>query len=159
MKLITKRDSETGKKAIQLSKRMLDSNEKAIKLAKELGGKGARGGFDCVGGGISSIEFDKAPDAKLWKHLRYNEYMPKLNIKAGKEIQKRIDNLPVVRNHEMNEIIDAKVTFGHIGWNTSRDDVVGFITKEKWQMSIPEDCEEITITKWNELFPEHSKED
>lgn len=66
--------------------------------------------YQSIGGGITSMIFENEPDLKVWKSSGFgkNEYMPRCNNKAGKEIQKRIDAFQKVTWDDLNEVISKK---------------------------------------------------
>ena len=87
--------------------------DESMKLVKELGARTCRPSRWGIGGGIESICFDEAQDLKIWKKMSYgtNEFMPRLNNKAGKEIQAKIDSLPYVTYPDLNGLFGKSSPF------------------------------------------------
>jgi len=95
MYFITKKDSKTGLKFKEVVEKLDLAFGAQDEMAKKYKIKSWRAlGFH-VAGDFSSIEFKKSVevDSKLWKETLMGEYMPKLNSKAGKAIQKITDAL------------------------------------------------------------------
>lgn len=153
MHFITKKTSETGKK-FQVISEKADAVLKADKaVAKEIGFEQWRGGYWLVWGGFSSLIFKEKPDEKVFKKVNGNEWMPRLNTKAGKEIQAKLDATPRVTIDELNQCIGFDgAPFKTIGFAQNNKDYFGFIVDEKWEVKIPKDCEEVTVSKYNEIF-------
>lgn len=162
MKYICRRDSETGKKFLELRDRIKLVSEEADKEAKKFGTDEYYSHRWAIEGGIEAIVLNNGtlPDGTIPEGLRQskdfnsdNVFVPNLKTKKGKEIKKRWDSLPNVSKIELNIIVNHKETmFSNVGYNFNNEEYVGFIVGEKWNVKVPEDCEEITVTKWNELF-------
>ena len=157
MKFKTKRTSETGKKFAIIEDRLQQSLKASQKLAKELGAKDFREAYWVAGGGISSLvfphDFTPPPYYKKVNHSsELNEWMPKLNIKAGKEIMERINALPRVGIGELNKCIGFQEDmFKTIGFNMMNEEYFLFSAEEEWLDKLPADCEEITVGEYNAL--------
>ena len=152
---ITKKNTETGNKFTEIVK----IKKKAFKDQKEFANKYGfetwRGGYWLVWGGISScIDFKETPDKKIWgKGAKKGEYLPKLNSKAGKAIQKEIENLEKVSIYDLNNCIGFEEKHQKtIGFASSNDEYFGFVTDKKWNVKIPSDCKEVLESKYDELF-------
>ena len=127
MYFITKRTSKTGKKFQKLSDKFNACFESQKALADKYGFTYWRGARWEVAGGISSVIFpeDTIVDTKIWKEVRNGEYMPRLNEGFSKSI----------------------------GFDRTNDKYFGFIIDDSWTVIIiPNDCTEITVTKYRELF-------
>lgn len=70
-----------------------DRNRKAVlAFANDIG---ARNIFSYKDGTISGLEFEKTPDQSIWKQPNsFGHYMPRKNTAGGKEMLKRIQELP-----------------------------------------------------------------
>ena len=154
MYFITKKTSVTGKKFQIIADKMNVVQDAQKALAKEMGFKAWRKGYWCFCGGFSSIIFEKAPDEKLWKKVNGNEWMPRLNSKAGKELEAKLDACPKIKGNEINECIGFKdgFPFKTIGFAMRSKTHFGFVVGENWDVKIPKDCKEVTITKYNSIF-------
>jgi len=153
MYFITKRTSETGKKFQKIEDKSKLIHEQQVALSKEIGFKQWRGGYWMVYGGFSSLIFDENPDPKIFKRVNGNEWMPKKNCKEGKEIQSKLNSADVVQKHELNMCVgfDGE-PFETIGFAATNDQFFGFIIDAKWEHDAPKDCEEVTYSKYKELF-------
>lgn len=153
MHFITKKTSETGKKFQVISDKtnVIHKADKAI--ADEIGFEQWRGGFWLVYGGFSSIIFNEKPDEKIWKKVNGNEWMPRKSTKAGRLIHYKLSSTPRVTIDELNQCIGFNgAPFKTIGFAQNNKEYFGFIVKEEWNVKIPKDCEEVTTSKYNELF-------
>lgn len=155
MYYITKRDSETGKKFQEVEKNSELAFEAQKKMAEKYGFDSWRRSFHVVFGGISSCIFKEAPDPKIWKKVNGNEFFPKYSSKVGALIAQEFSELPKVHVDTLNKCIGWEgQNFSHIGFSSSNKEYFGFTTNEKWDIAIPEDCEEITYKRYKELFKE-----
>ena len=158
MRFITKKTSETGKKFADFEKRCEEANKASLDFIKQFGAERFRPGWGCLAGGITSIEMGENPDPKIWRKSfkdTQGEYYPKGNIKAGRELIKQIEALPIVTFKDLNDCVGYYGgLFSHMGFNPTNDQYYGFFMDDKKDFTPPSDCEEITMTKWNELFPE-----
>lgn len=70
-----------------------ERNRKSVlAFAEELGAKNM---FSYSDGSISGFEFDKTPDQSVWKQPNsFGHYMPRKNTAGGKEMIKRIKEMP-----------------------------------------------------------------
>lgn len=156
MYFITKKDSETGKKFQQIANKMVVCYEYQKVLADKYGFTSWRGAYWVIAGGISSVIFpkDTIVDTKVWKKVkdRKNEYTPRLNTKQGKSVQADFEQAPTITKSELNACIDWDEAFSNIGFDKGNDKYFGFCVGEDCNVVIPKDCEEITTTKYRELF-------
>jgi len=156
MKFITRRTSETGQKFVAIEERGKEAHRAICKLSDQIGFTEWRTGFWCAFGGISAVLFPKdfVVDEKTWKNVNNSkdEWMPRLSTKEGKRIMALFDDLPKVMNSELNDCIDFFTHFRSIGFSGNNDEFIGFSVKEEWKVQIPEDCEEVTVSKYKELF-------
>lgn len=156
MYYITKKTSDTGKKFAEVNNKMIEAFNSRKEFCVKHDIKTFRGDLWAVEGGLSAIIFEDniTIDPKIWKNVNSskNEWMPRLNTKAGKEFQKKIDLLPTVSRSELNSCINWDGRWSHIGFQTTNSEYYGFTTNEKWDLTIPEDCEEVTSKRYKELF-------
>jgi hypothetical protein len=161
MYLITPHSSETGKRFEALIAKMKACHEAQRELAKQLGFDQWRGGNWTVDSGISSCIFKEAPDPKIWRNVNgyKNEWMPRGNTKAGKELRKLFDALPVIHRVEVNECIGwHEGPFRMIGFDaSSHPQFIGIKADEDWNIPIPKDCQEITTSRYNKIFNKEQK--
>ena len=150
----TLRSSQTGENFKKVESKAGQAFDEQKSLSEELNFKSWREGWWQAFGGISCVHFENKPDSKLWKK-KEDGYMPKLNSKAGKELQKKIDNLTSVSYDELNQCVGFDgAPWKHIGVNFDNDEYFGFEVGESWDFKIPEDCTEITTTEYRRLFKE-----
>lgn len=153
----TKISSETGEKFTKL----IAKKEIAISAQKEVANKygfeSYRGAFWQVWGGFSScMDFNEEPDPKLWKiikHRRRTEYFPKKNSKEAKAIWREINEVPCVSILDLNECIGlVGDPFKSIGFSYNNSEYFGFTVGDSWGVEVPDDCEEILSSEYDELF-------
>lgn len=154
MYFITKKDSETGKKFQEIDRRRTECYEGQKAMADEYGFDKWRYGWHVVFGGISACVFNEAPDEKLWKRVKgTNEWFPRLNVIAGIAIAKRFETLPTVSRFELNMCIGFEDDLNRIGFAFSNEEYVGIEVDEEWEIKMPKDCKEVTVTKYRSIFP------
>lgn len=109
MQFITKRNSATGKKFLEIEKQKSACHKAQADIAKELGFTKWRHGYWTVWGGFSSVIFDDKTkvDNKVWKNVdgKKDERMPRLNTKEGKIIANKLKSAPVVSIDSLNKCI------------------------------------------------------
>ncbi len=152
---ITKKDSETGVKFQELEQKMNQVRIEQKKLSEEIGFSRWRDDPWTFTGGFSSLLFeDKAPDEKIYKRSNYRkEFMPKRNNKEGKLIHEKLKACPKVEKGEANACVNFDGhPFKSIGFAFNHQEYFGFQVEDTWNFTPPSDCEEITPTKYNELF-------
>jgi hypothetical protein len=153
---ITKKDSETGAKFQELEQKMNKVRIEQKKLSDELGFSKWRDDPWTFLGGFSSLVFEeKTPDEKIYKKsFRYpKEFMPKRNSKEGKLISEKLKACPKVEKAEANACVNFDGhPFKSIGFSFDHDEYFGFQVDSSWNFTPPADCEEITPTKYKELF-------
>ena len=157
MYFITPKNSETGKKFQKIADKLDVSFENQKALAKKYAFTSWRGDRWVGAGGISWVIFPKGAtiDTKVWKQIKgKDEYMPLLNIKQGKAIQADFDQAITVTKAELNACIGWDEGFSKsIGFDGTNDKYFGFIIDDDWtDIIIPNDCTEVTATKYRELF-------
>jgi hypothetical protein len=157
MKFITKKDSETGKKFQVIADKLKEARNAQKQLVEELGFKAWRAGYWLVRSGFSALCSPiTKPDPTIWKNVNgsKNEFMPRANRKAGKEIIKKFDAMPVVSSDDLNQCIGFNgAPFSTIGFAFKKNgEYFGFSVKEDWNVQIPEDCLEVTVSHYNDLF-------
>lgn len=154
----TLKDSETGKKFTEIEERGDVCHEALKTFLDKYGFQQYRPSRISHIGGISSCGNPIKPvDTKLWKQSEfgYNEWMPKLNIKEGKAIMAEINALPIVDIDELNAVVGYEGNHfksSHIGYSSANDKFYGFILSDKWEVTPPVDCEEITASEYKKLF-------
>lgn len=152
---ITKRKSATGLKFQEVQKKMDVAFDAQVKLSEEYGFKSWRGASWPICGGFSAVELGLAADTKVWRNVNGEptEWMPRRTSKAGKEIDAKFKAMPTVSRQELNDCIGWKAPIGwHIGFAARNKIFFGFTTEDKWTLTIPDDCEEVTRTKYRKLF-------
>nr|DAD67779.1 MAG TPA: hypothetical protein [Siphoviridae sp. ctjjE1] len=158
MYFITEKNSETGKKFQKIANKLNVCFENQKALAKKYGFTSWRGAYWVVAGGISSVMFPKGTtiDIKVWKEVKKGEYMPRLNTKQGKAIQADLEQAITISKAELNACIGWDEGFSkHIGFCKANNEYFGFTIDDDWtDIIIPNDCTEITATKYRELFKE-----
>jgi len=149
MKFKTRRESKTGKKIAEIEKKA----QKAIEvLSNDLGFKSWRIGYWCAFGGCCCVMFDEEPNIKLWKSQE-DGYFPKKNSNAGKELAKKLEDLPTVSLDDLNQSVGFDgAPWKHIGVNFNNKDFFGFEVGDDWKFETPDDCEEITVSSFNKMF-------
>lgn len=152
MYYITNKTSETGKKFAEVNKQMDEAWEKVVSFSKSIGIVEFRMDWCAVYGGLSAAFLPEDYDKKGWKELRKGEFMPDRRTKLGKLLQNDIDNLPRVDRFALNDCIGWKECFNVIGFHWKSDIYFGFITREVWNINIPEDCTEITSGEYKRTF-------
>lgn len=154
MKFITKKNSETGKKFQKISEARKIAFNAQKAFAKKYGFKGFRPAYWVAFGGMSSCaDFKENPNPFVWKRFLSGEYYPKKSTKEGKSIWQEVQDLPRVEIHDLNMCIGFDgAPFKTIGFAENNEDYFGFIVNEGWKVKIPSDCEEVTTTKYKELF-------
>lgn len=153
MYFITKRTSETGLKFQEIDDKRKRIHEQEVAISKEIGFKEWRGGYWKVFGGFSSLIFEEKPDENIYKSVNGNEWMPKKNCKEGKEIQAKLNSSETVEKHELNMCIGFNgAPLKTIGFAFNHSEFFGFVVDPKWEHESPKDCEEVTYSKYKELF-------
>ena len=158
---ITKKDSDTGVKFQELEQKMNQVRIEQEKLSNELGFSKWRDDPWTYAGGFSSLVFEgKAPDEKVYKRTKHfpKEFMPKRNSKEGKLISEKLKACLTVEKGEANACVNFDGhPFKSIGFAFNHAEYFGFQVDSSWSFTPPADCEEVTPTKYNELFK--TKED
>ena len=157
MYFITEKNSETGKKFQKIMDKLDVCRKDQKALADKYGFTSWRRAYWKAAGGISSVIFPKGAtiDTKVWKQIKgKDEYMPRLNIKQGKAIQADFDEAITVTKAELNACIGWDEGFSKsIGFDGDNDKYFGFTIDDDWtDIIIPNDCTEITATKYREFF-------
>ena len=157
MHYITKVDSETGLKFMALKAKISQVNKASIKCAKEFNTEVICSNRWAIAGGIEGLYLINGTDDKrlrLDKKFNHdNIFVPNLKNKGGKEIKKAWSELPIVSKEELNSIVNYNERhFSSIGYNFNNKEYVAFDVEEKWKIKVPNDCEEITTTKYKEMF-------
>lgn len=148
------KNSEFGEKLNSVLEKRHKCFDAAKKLCEKYRFHQYRGAYWCYFGGISAcIQFDETPDPKLWKKVRYNEYMPKKNSKEGKAIQQEIEALPIIHRMDINKLFGLDI-FSGIGLIFSHPQFIGLefgTEKEHTPTNISNDLIEITHSEYNSL--------
>lgn len=148
---ITPKDSKTGQKFASIQAKVNESKAQIKKLSEEIGFKEYYNPTYFLAGGIDGLVFPKTPDKKIWKDYGDNSWMPKKNTKKGKEIQAKLDSVVSVTRYELNQCIGYTGYAGFIGF-AFNPDAFGFTLNDEWGVSAPKDCEEVTLSKFKEVF-------
>lgn len=156
----TPKDSETGQKFTEIAKRGDVCHEALKAFLEKHGFQKYRPSRVSHIGGISSCKDPIKPiNQKLWKASGYgvNEWMPKLNCKAGVAIMEEIKALPIVDIDELNAVVGYEGSgfkAAHIGYSgeDACETHFGFILADEWNVTPPPDCEEITSSEYKKLF-------
>ncbi|MEH0153682.1 hypothetical protein V6R21_32345 [Limibacter armeniacum] len=153
---ITEKKTETGKKFQELERRMEQAYDDQIDFCFKYNIKHYRPDDFAAQGGFSSVTFDKdvEVDTKVWKNV-YNsshEWMPKLNTKLGKTIQKEMDECLLIGRKELNQCVGYKGFPNHIGYSFRNKKYYGFMVSDTFKFDPPKDCKEITFTEYKHLF-------
>ena len=140
MYFITEKKSKTGKKFKIICDKKDEVFKKQRQVANDLGFYQWRHGYWNVWGGFSCLMFKQQPDNKVYKKQE-DGWMPKLNIKEGKEIQAKLDACPEVGIDELNQCIGFDgAPFQTIGFAWNNKKYFGFAVDEEWDVKIPNDC-------------------
>lgn len=155
MKFKVDKSSKTGQQIVDLMNKISDYTSQAIELRDQLGAHEHRGASMAIGGGIDSLVFKEPQDPKVWKKVYVgHEYMPKNNIKIGKDLNKKISELPIVSAWQLNDILNLKLRnpFNHPGWHFHDDDDFIILTyADEWPYPKNEDLIEITTKEYKLL--------
>lgn len=154
MKFKTLRSSETGQNIAAIFSEMQVCRMAQAKLSKEIGFTQWRQASLAAFGGISCAIFDKPVDSKEWKKVHDGVY-PKRNSRKGKTLEKKFATLPHISREGFNAAFgftshEAKFQ-KIIGCNFSNEDYFLFDVGDDWDYEAPEDCEEITVSEYEEL--------
>ena len=154
MKYITKKDSETGKKFQEITEKRSECFDAQKEIAEKYGFSSWRGGWWTVYGSISSFcNPINTPDSKIWgKGVEKGEFMPKKSSKVGLAIREEIKAMPHISYEDLNLCVGWEADFKHIGYDPTHDEYFGILVDEKWKIKMPSDCEEVTTTRYNEMF-------
>lgn len=156
MKFICKKDSETGKKIREVQDQLLNIHIYNDSLSEEYG-------FDRwftytfpFYKRISKVIFnpEKKVNKKIWKYVKGsdNEYVPRMDTPEGRIVEEKISKTPILTFYDMNMCIGFDDEFKSIGLQSENPDYWGIIVKEDWDIKMPLDCEEVTTSKFNEMF-------
>lgn len=153
MYFITKKDSETGKKFQALDEKIIEKRDAINKLIDKYGLTGVYIHKPSCGGRIHSVEFKETPNPKLWKKARHVGYYPK-RTKEGIAIIKEFCSIPQISSNDINMCVGfGGAPFKTIGYNlTSIGDYFGFEVGDDWVFTPPADCEEVTSSRYKQLF-------
>lgn len=154
MFFITKRYSETGLKFQKLDDKRKSMYLMMDNLQEEVRADNYYTSSNHAFGAIISFVFEKEPDLKIWKYSKKdNDYTPKVSSKEGKIIKEKMKLIEFISKKELNSCITDKLLFAKtIGFNWSNKDFFGITIREEWGIEMPNDCEEVTTTKYNEMF-------
>lgn len=107
--------------------------------------------------GISGLVFNERPEDKVWKveELR-GKFLcrPKKNTKRGLAIQAELEACGTVSMHELNKCVNWDgYPFSNIGFAfATHIDHYGIELADNWEVKVPKDCIEITVTEYRKLF-------
>ena len=142
------RGSETGKKFLEIEKRIINSRNEIDKFLDK---------YDCTSyspnrweyfGGIECVNIDNS-DNKIWRKepSLQNCLVPRLNTKKGKEIQEEMDALPSVGVREVNACIDWEEEFNSIGFSWENKEY--YYISVFVEVEVPKDCIEVLWSEFN----------
>jgi hypothetical protein len=151
---ITKRDSETGIKFQELDNKRIVMYSQMDELQKQVKADSYYTSSSHAFGAIVSFVFEKEPDLKIWKYSKKdNDYTPRASSKEGKSIKEKMKLIEFISKKELNSCLTDKLLFAKtVGFNWSNADYFGISIREDWCIEMPNDCEEVTTTKYNEMF-------
>lgn len=156
MYYITKKDSDTGKKFMDIVDKIKEASNAAKEEAIRLGAEKFTTDSWHLAGGLTGIILPNRPDNKdliLRKSVKVkNLYVPNRKSKSGRELETKWQQLPVVGKNELNNIINHDDPFSNIGFNYNHPEYIAFSIMEEWNVTTPDDCEEVTTTKYKEMF-------
>jgi hypothetical protein len=149
-----RKDSETGEKFNSLLQKAAECKKKARILADEIGFTDWYGKINCAYGGISSVIFKEAPDRNIWKKIG-GGYFPKV---AQKELSQMFNDLPTVRDKELNGVMNFNSIVARIGFNPNCGNfhlvVIPTEVIDASNFIAPTGCKEITISEYNQIKAE-----
>ncbi len=156
------------KQLTAVKKEMVRCNDAAYEIIKEFGCTQMRGKFGVIAGGISGIIFQngkKPPEGWRYTGESFNEYMPKKNVSANKELNKRIKELPIVEYDALNDPLNfdwhdndgsRKVSF-HPGIKWKNNYILIDVSKHYPRYKPQEGMIEILESEYNKLAEEKKK--
>lgn len=157
MKYKTLKTSKTGISFVDLFKQMKEAEKEISAFIEKFGTKEYyRSGNALVG--FHSLKLTGAGEPPLGfrvdKDLT-NSFLPALKTKEGREVKKEINALPFISIDGANNCIgwDGKIKnchYGNIGYATN-DEYVFICAGDDWNIDMPKDCEEITVTEFKRL--------
>lgn len=152
MKFKTLRTSETGKKFESVEQRKNICFNKAKEIVEEVNADQWRGCAWTAFGGISALLF--ADGVQMPEYFKKDKFgcMPKMNTTKGKELHVRIKELPTVSILDLNMCIGYNERMKRtIGCDFSNKEYILFAIGDDWNIEIPSDCEEITVSEYKAL--------
>lgn len=159
MYFTVKKDSETGKKFMELADKMDQQHADEKALAEKYGfNQWVRWN---MGGGIAKVIFPDGtnPDKKLWNESSHVSgktcYAPNKRTKAGKELHRELNGVTKVYPEDYNRPVMISDRWDHIGIALPKEgDIIGFYVSEKMldEFKQPEDCTEVTRSAYMEIF-------
>lgn len=153
MYYIVEKESETGKKLQAIVDKKQECHKAVVAFADKYGfGEWRPDRMAAIGGISSCCSFKEEPLGSLWKQVGRGEYMPKRNNKKAKVISEELMSLPVISRRELNMCIGYNSMFNSIGFVWSNKKFFGISIDEKWEFEPPQDCLEVTYTRYKEMF-------
>ena len=157
MYYITRKNSETGKKMQELLDKASAIRKEISEYLKLLGANpkswvsSDKYFFNTV---VRGVLFESEPDMEIWKVFKNfpNSYQPRITTYEGKKIQAKLDSIEAIDRVDLNKVVGFEQVFQHVGFDLGSKDYFCFMLREKWQHTMPEDCEEITYKRYLELF-------
>lgn len=152
MYYITEKNSETGKKLQGFYDRKKEIYDKEKELSRKYNFQ-QWGTYDFfIQGKIDFVRFDNENqvDMRVWKKDGKN-YSPRLNTKEGKKIKADFNQLEKLSWNDLNACINWE-SFGKVIGTNKSEKYFGIDTMNDWDISIPNDCKEITYTEWKKIF-------
>lgn len=167
MKFLAKAGSPAYEKMMELYVICKDANKTCSDFCKSIGATNVwlRHGH-AVGGGLAAVHFESEPN-KDWRKYKEVEdkvfYRPLRRTKAGKELAKKIENLPIVDESLLNEHsgCDELDVFLRPGYHMMPKIGMAVLTlKDEWEFTPKgEGWEEITVTEHNRLRALHEEKE
>ncbi len=147
----TKKTSETGKKVRALRKKVIEINNQNTELEKKYNANSSYHDGDYLTGCIGFV-FSENPDPKIWKKLKgvKDGFTPKISTAEGKRIKKEMKAITAIERAKLDECVGFNDVFNRMGFCVGKD-CYGFILSSKWKHKMPDDCEEITYTEYQNL--------
>ena len=150
-------------KLTKIHSRMVTAHQAAHDIIVELGAESWTKSPCTLAGGISGVVFDNPPPnwKKVWGGKAYYPYK---NRSAVADIRKRFQDLPLVKNEDLNDILNftsgvyGKYFLDRPGPVVWGEDVILYAISDKYVDQVgyeaPENVIEITKTEFDKLHAE-----
>lgn len=107
----------------------------------------------CVfGTGVCGAKFLEEPDMKVWKKISgfADYYRPRLNNKAGKELEARFESFEQISQDEIGKVFGWDNFFSRPGFSSGKK-FFGVAMDSDWKHKMPKEFIEITFTEYQKL--------